>query len=204
MTDTFIGNVAGADGLVAITDNHLLITNVDVATATKLAQAMAEGLTDIPRAKRVPFRTLASVSTNKHRDDITLTFGEGRKCESEVASFESPAVRDQALAAIEHRVKGLFTRTEVQYGLVRAVGVPLLCTAGALFLTWVFAGAAAEMQNGAEIETRRARNAAVLSILALIGPVGTSLVGLIVAGFTTRWTWQRWQKPPIMIRLVRK
>jgi hypothetical protein len=204
MTDTFIGGVAGADGLVAITDNHVVIANVDVATATKLAQAMADGLTDIPRAKKVPFRTLASLSTNKHRDDITLTFGEGRTCESEVASFASPEVRDQALAAIENRVKGLFTRTEVQYGLVRAVGIPLLCTAAVLALTWVFAGTAAEIQNGAEIETRRARNAAVLSILELIGPVGTSLVGLSIAGFTTHWTWQRWQKPPLMIRLVRK
>ncbi len=203
MTDTFIGTGAAADGLVAITDNNVLIANVDAATATALALAMAEGLTDIPRAKKVPFRTLASVSTNKHRDDITFTVGDGRKTESEVATFANGDVRDQALAAIESRVKGLFTRSEVQYGVVRAVGIPLLCTAGVLLLTWVFAGAAAEMQNGAEMEARRARSAAVASILGFIGPVGTSLIGLIVAGFTAHWTWQRWQKPPLMIRLRR-
>jgi hypothetical protein len=203
MTDTFIGDGA-ADGLIAITDNHVLIANVNPATAAQLAQGLADGVTDIPRAKKVPFRTLTAVRTNKHRDDITFTFGDGRKSESEVASFASPAVRDQALAAIENRVKGLFTRTEVQYGLVRAIGIPLACTAGVLVLTWVFAGAAAEMQNGAEVEVHRARRAAVLSLLEFIGPIGTGLIGLIVAGFTTHWTWQRWQKPPLMIRLDRK
>jgi hypothetical protein len=204
MTDTFIGTSGASDGLIAITDNEVLIANVKPGVAAGLAQALAEGLTTVPGAKKVPFRTLASVSTNKHRDDITFTFGDGRKSESEVATFDNSDVRDQALAAIEKRVKGLFTRTEVQYGLLRAVGIPLLCTAGVLALTWVFAGAAAEIQNGAEMEARRARTAAVASILGFIGPVGTGLAGLIVAGFTAQWTRQRWQKPPLMIRLVRK
>jgi hypothetical protein len=202
--DTFIGAGNGSDGLIAVTDNEVLIASVDPAAAAPIAKAMAEGGYDLPKARRVPFRQLASLQTNKHRDVITFTVGDPRKSETEVATFASPELRDQALAAIETRVQGLFTRTEVQFGTARAVGIPMAWTVAVLVLTWVFAQAAAELQNGADIDTRRAKTALVAAILSMVGPVGMSAVGLLLGAFTAHWTWQRWQKPPLIIRLTRK
>ena len=205
--DTFIGAGGGSDGLIAITDYAIMIADVDSAQARALAQALASGgLTDLPKAKRIELSNLSSVQTNQHRLDVTLRYWDGRTTQMTVAAFADVGARDRALAALQRRFGPAIRREQTQYGLVRAVGIPLLWTVGIALFSWILVGAAQELSAGAELPVRHAvrpKTALVAAVLTLIGPVGTALLGVLATGVALRWTYQRWKQPPLMVRLIR-
>ena len=107
---------------------------------------------------------------------------------------------------LQRRFGPAIRREQTQYGLVRAVGIPLLWTVGIALFSWILVGAAQELSAGAELPVRHAvrpKTALVAAVLTLIGPVGAALLGVLATGVALRWTYQRWKQPPLMVRLIR-
>jgi hypothetical protein len=207
MVDAFLDTDGPGDTLIAITDEAILIANPDPKVAPALASALAAGRTDLPEAKRVPFTALTSVRTNKHRSDLELRFWDGGATRSAAATFADAASRDRALGALEKRFGAVFKREDEQYGLARAVLIPLAWTVGMILFTFILIGAARELAGGASVPLRHAvrpSTGIAAVVLMLIGPLGAAVVGTLASVICLRWTITRWQQPPLMIRLVRR
>ena len=206
MVDTFLGTKPGDDGVIAITDDAVVVANPDAAAVEEVACSIASGAADPPGARRIPFAVLTSVHTDKRRCAMQVRYWDGRTTQATHLTFADPRSRDRALVSLTRRFGDAFRREEEQYGLVRAVGVPLVWTIGMLFFTWVLIGAAQELAGGAPIPARhalRAEKVAAAGVLAAIGPVGALLIGASATLSCLRWTLARWRKPPFMVRLVR-
>ncbi len=205
--DCFIGAGGASDGLIAIGDAEILVADVEPAAARTLAQALAEGVVEVPGAKHVAFAALSSVHANQHRDDVTIKYWDGKTTQAVYATFADGAARDRALTSLERRFAGRMRRDETQYGAARAIGIPLVSTVGIALFSWLLVGAAQELADGAAVPIRHAvrpQTAGAAALLSFIGPIGTALIGMIATAAGLRWAYQRWQKPPLMIRLTRR
>jgi hypothetical protein len=205
--DTFIGDGNGSTGLIAITDQALLIADVEPAVAAALAKALADGaLVDLPAARRIPLAQLTSVQTNQRGTGITLRHWDGKTTQLATASFTDGRSRDRALAVLQRRFGPGICRQETQFGLFRAVGLPLLAAIGIALFSWVVVGAAQELRGGAPVPARHAARpstALFAAVLMLIGPVGAAIIGALATGAALRWTYLRWRQPPLTVRLFR-
>lgn len=206
MVDTFLDTEGPGDTLIAITDEAILIASPDPKQAPALARALAAGQADLPGARRIPFAALTSVRTNKYRADMELRFWDGRTTQSAAVTFADAANRDRALGSLQRRFGPVFRREDVQYDVVRAVGIPLAWTVGTILFTFLLVGAARELADGRQLPLRHAvrpSKVAFAGLLGLIGPLGAAIVGTIASCICLRWTIVRWQQPPLMIRLFR-
>jgi hypothetical protein len=200
--DTFIGAGGASVGLVAITDTTILIADVNPELARALARGLSDGsLADVDGATRIELAALRSVRTHQHRHEVTLRHTAGGATHAVSVTFVDAMTRDLALAALQRRFGPAIRREETRYGLVRAIGVPLVWTVGIAAFSWVMVGAAHETSRG-EHEVRR-QAALIEAILTLIGPVGAAIVGILATAAALRWTYQRWRQPPLVVRLIR-
>jgi hypothetical protein len=205
MADVFVNPDGVFDRLVVLSDTGLSATNPD---SSLLASATPEQLALLipPNQVQIPWASIVKVRSNRHRDDINVTFRGSSREELKNIGFKDAASRDAALRAIQKRLGPQFRWREEQYGIGRAAGIPLVAGVVMSVFTYVSAMAAAGLANGeqADIHGRnRATKAAFVWALDLIGPTGVWVVGGLAVACCVLWMMGRIKRPPLMVTIAR-
>jgi hypothetical protein len=205
MADIFVNPDGVFDRLVVLSDEGIVSANPD---KTVLAHTPPEQLAQNPLKDRtaIPWTAIVKVRSNRHRDDINITFKGSSREELKNIGFKDVRTRDAALRAIHKRLGSQFTWSEDQYGMGRAAGVPLFVTALIGVFTYVSAIAAGGLAQGeqADIHGRnRAAKTAMVWVLDLLGPTGVWIVGGLVIACCVGWMVGRIKRPPLMVTIAR-
>lgn len=205
MADVFVNPEGVFDRLVVLTDAGLSSTNPDKSLLTTMKPEQLALSVPADQAQ-IPWSSIVKVRSNRHRDDINVTFKGSSREELKNIGFKDAASRDAALRLIHKRLGPQFRWREEQYGLARAAGAPLITGALMSAFTYVSAMAATGLASGEEADIHgrnRAAKSAFVWALDLIGPTGVWIVGGLAVVGCILWMVGRVKRPPLMVTIAR-
>jgi hypothetical protein len=205
MADVFVNPDGVFDRLVVLSDAGLSATNPDKSLLTSATPEQL-ALTVLPNQVQIPWSSIVKVRSNRHRDDINVTFKGSSREELKNIGFKDAASRDTALRVIHKRLGPQFRWREEQYGIARAAGAPLITGALMSAFTYVSAMAATGLANGEQADVHgrnRATKAMFVWALDLVGPTGVWIVGGLAVVGCVLWMVSRVKRPPLMVTIAR-
>lgn len=191
--------------LIAVTDEAIYAQHMPHAEAAQRVGELANGGSPTQvfgdKATHIPLRALTRVERDVHDDDIDFSYDEGKDSKSATLTIADAETRASVFAAVEHAVGARFRRYEDNYDKPRAAFGSLVGLTVTLFATWMFAAAAASIRaaEAYEVSGRKQGLKALFAwVLDLLGPVGVTAIGGLLALLIGWHLVNRLKRPPYM------
>lgn len=209
MLKLWCGDIDTALGrLYLITDEALYLSSPDDKDVPAIRERLENGENPVSvltgGTDVIPLPSISKITTDKHDDDIEITYLHGSENKTRTIWLANQEKRDEVFAALKATYANRFQETEDIYTMPRAVYGSLLALTIFGGLTWGGAKAAIVFREAGDYEisgSRQGLKALIAWILELLGPTGVSIIGGIFCLMSAMVLYKRIKEPPMMLVL---
>lgn len=200
--DTFLGD------LIYLGNENLIVDSPDTDDTPKIREALLSGQSPASilssDALNIPLHAVTRIVTDRHDEDIEISYKDGSDEKDKTLRLASPEKRDEVFAALKLVYGDRFEEHEEVLSRPQALVNPVLSLTIFAALTWLFANAARLIRAAEEVEisgSRRGAKAIFAWVLDFLGPIGVSVIGGLICLICVLAIYNAAKQPPVMVTL---
>jgi hypothetical protein len=194
--------------LVLLTGESIVVANTSDDDVAPIRERLESGENPAAvlssDALTIPFLSVTKISTDKHDEDIDISYKVGSETKSKTLRLKNPEKRDEVYAELKQVYGEKFQEAEDRYNVLRAAFGSLMGLTIFGGLTWLAVQASKVLRAAGdyEVEGSRAGLKKLIGwILETLGPTGCTIVGGLICALIAWNLVNRVKQPPEMLIL---